>query len=180
MEQRFAIVFKSDEKNEGNNLSSLLGEWPAHQDRDGLIMDRAIEIRSQMAMIRDSLDHHAEEVVNEARRSTDWRIYFAHHPYLWAAGAFALGYLVIPKRTRPQVNIDGKELESVIREAAASAATPAKTTLTATLFGMLFPLLQGAALKGATALWEAKMSQNKNEQEESEVVSSSQPPRWPR
>jgi hypothetical protein len=92
-----------------------------------------------------------------------------------------LGYLAVPRKTRPQVNIDGKELESVIREAAASAAKPAKATLTATLIGMLFPLLQGAALKGAAALWEAKLkAQSKEEKEEPEAMSSSKPRRWPR
>jgi hypothetical protein len=129
-------------------------------------MDRALQIRSQMAQIRDNLGHCAEEVANEARRSTDWRIYFSQHPYAWATGAFALGYLIVPKKMRPQVNIDGKELEGVIREAAASAAQPAKTTLTASILGMLLPLLQGAALKGATALWEAKQNAERAAREE--------------
>jgi len=144
-------------------------------------MDRTIEIRSRMAMIRDNLDHHAEDVVKEARRSTDWRIYFAHHPYAWASAAFALGYLIVPKKTRPEVHVDGKNLEKIIRDAAAEAAKPAKATLTASILGMLFPLLQGAALKGAASLWEAKLkAQNTEENEEAEEVSSSPPPRWPR
>lgn len=138
-------------------------------------MDRAIEIRSRMAMIRDNLGQRAEDVVNEARRTTDWRIYFGHHPFVWAAGAFALGYFVVPKKVPPQVHIDGKELEGVIREAAAKAAQPAKTTLAASLFGMLLPLLQGAALKGATALWEARLNAELAGREETQPSSPRRP-----
>lgn len=59
------------------------------------------DIRRQMAEIRSQLHHDMTRVVGEATSVTDWRSYVRERPWLFLGGAFAMGYVLVPRRTRP-------------------------------------------------------------------------------
>lgn len=61
------------------------------------------DIRRQMAEIRSQLHHDMTKVVGEASTATDWRSYVRDQPWLFLGGAFALGYILVPRRQRPEV-----------------------------------------------------------------------------
>jgi len=57
-------------------------------------------IRRQMAQIRRELHEDVQEVVAGAEAVTDWRRYVRSYPWPAVGVAFAVGYLVVPKRRR--------------------------------------------------------------------------------
>ena len=57
-------------------------------------------IRQQMAQIRHELHQDVRGVVVNAEAVTDWRRYYRMSPWASLAAAFAVGYLVVPKRRR--------------------------------------------------------------------------------
>ena len=121
-----------------------------------MVTDRAAEIRARMAQIRGNLADHAHTVAVEAHRSTDWRLYVARHPWVWAAGAAAVGYLLIPRR--PKVVVDSKTMERVIQEAAEKVGLQkSEPTKKAALFGLAMGVIQAAALQGARVFLESKL-----------------------
>jgi hypothetical protein len=62
------------------------------------------EIQRRMAQIRLELHEDVRSAVTSARSMTDWRVLVASHPWLYAAAAAAIGYLVVPKRAREARN----------------------------------------------------------------------------
>jgi len=80
--------------------------------------ERAREVRQRMAALRRELDRDvqnleqgvhsvSESVSQSARELTDWHFYVERFPFVAAAGALLVGYLVVPKR--PQVIVPNAE-----------------------------------------------------------------------
>ena len=61
----------------------------------------ADEIRFQMAKIRSELHREVRDVVGTAAAATKWRSYVRERPWMAIGVAFALGYLVVPRKARP-------------------------------------------------------------------------------
>jgi hypothetical protein len=59
------------------------------------------EIRWQMAQIRRDLHRDVSEVVGSAEKVFDWRSYLRDRPWLSVGAAFAVGYLIVPRKARP-------------------------------------------------------------------------------
>ncbi|MBX6311438.1 MAG: hypothetical protein IRY99_00715 [Isosphaeraceae bacterium] len=75
------------------------------------------EIRRQMAQIRRELHEDMQGVVAGAEVATDWKYYVRLYPWACLAAAFAVGFLIVPRR------------RSVSRAAEAAAeATAARLT----------------------------------------------------
>lgn len=58
------------------------------------------EIRRRMAQIRHELHQDMQEVVAGAEAVTDWKRYIRMYPWAALGAAFALGYVIVPKRRR--------------------------------------------------------------------------------
>jgi hypothetical protein len=58
------------------------------------------DIERQMALLRAAMRQEARDVAESARTLADWRYHFRGHPFLFCAAAAALGYLIVPGRTR--------------------------------------------------------------------------------
>ena len=64
-------------------------------------------LQQQMRATRRSLNEHADQVVETARRQVDWRHYVGSHPWASLGTAFALGYFLVPRRTSCQIANSG-------------------------------------------------------------------------
>lgn len=82
--------------------------------------DRVRDLRLQMAQIRAAGRENAENIVDSARRSTDWRYYVKQYPWATIGAAVAVGYLLIP-RGAPRLIIDRKSAEEFMRHGVAGA-----------------------------------------------------------
>jgi hypothetical protein len=120
------------------------------------------QIRRQMAEIRRELHEDVREVVATAEAVTDWRSYLSKYPWLALGGAFAVGYLVVPRRHKPvATRADLSEVREAVESARQTVVDVAKgkgegesrrrKTLVGAALGMLTPLAlraaQGYALK---------------------------------
>jgi len=65
----------------------------------------AESIRQRMREVRCEIGEDVEEFVESARTITDWRFYVQKYPWICLGAAFALGYVVVPKRVR-MINLD--------------------------------------------------------------------------
>jgi hypothetical protein len=57
-------------------------------------------LRREMAAARAALMRDARAAASDARTLADWRHHFRAHPWLFCAGAAAVGFLLVPKRER--------------------------------------------------------------------------------
>lgn len=60
--------------------------------------EQAEAIRREMATIRCDLHDDVHDVVETARDMADWRFYVRRYPWVAAAAAAALGFLIVPPR----------------------------------------------------------------------------------
>lgn len=64
------------------------------------VTNDADEIRRQMGLIRRELHQDVREVVQKAEAAADWQRYIRNFPWVSVGLAFAVGYVVVPKRRR--------------------------------------------------------------------------------
>lgn len=60
------------------------------------------DIQRRMAQIRRELHEEVREAVKGAQSLTDWRNQVRNHPWLALGAAAAVGYMIVPKRRRPE------------------------------------------------------------------------------
>lgn len=75
------------------------------------------EIQRRMAEIRRELHKDVRGVVANAEAVTDWRRYLTKYPWAALGTAFAIGYVVVPRRTRVSVEAVPKAAAKEIRAA---------------------------------------------------------------
>lgn len=111
------------------------------------------EIRRQMADIRRELHEDVRGVVATAEAATDWRRYLTAYPWVSLGAAFAVGYLVVPRKHRPTAIIaDLSKVQAAVNVAQdRKEATTRKKGLIGAALGMAVPFVlraaQGYALK---------------------------------
>ncbi len=59
----------------------------------------AAAVRARMQQIRDDIDQDVEDMVESARNMVDWKHYVKTYPWVCLGTAFALGFLIVPKRS---------------------------------------------------------------------------------
>ena len=57
-------------------------------------------VRERMQQLRHEIDGGMEEVSASARTMVDWKHYVKTHPWVCLGAAVALGFLIVPKRSR--------------------------------------------------------------------------------
>jgi hypothetical protein len=109
---------------------------------------KTAEICRQMDDVRSSLGADVEEIVASAKTLTDWRLYVKSHPWLSMAGAAALGFLAVPKRSgviRPTAEV----LEDLAKRNKLVLEKEATASARSGMGGALAALLVNAAVRGA-------------------------------
>ena len=124
-------------------------------------------IRQQMAQIRHELHQDVRGVVENAEAVTDWRRYYRMYPWACLAAAFAIGYLVVPKRRRkiPRDLVTRADIEKVredVQEAKEPAKKAASKGVLGALFGMLVPVVVRAAQGYAVQYFENWLAQQQS------------------
>ena len=124
-------------------------------------------IRQQMAQIRHELHQDVRGVVEHAEAATDWRRYYRMYPWASLAVAFAIGYLIVPKRRRKiprdvATRADIAQVREDVQEAKEPAKKAATKGVLGALFGMLVPVVVRAAQGYAVQYFENWLAQQQN------------------
>ena len=124
-------------------------------------------IRQQMAQIRHELHQDVRGVVENAEAVTDWRRYYRMYPWACLAVAFAIGYLIVPKRRRkiPRDLVDARRYDKVredVQEAKEPAKKAASKGVLGAIFGMLVPVVVRAAQGYAVQYFESWLAQQQS------------------
>jgi hypothetical protein len=141
------------------------------------------EIRRKMALIRRELHQDVREVVASAEAVADWRRYLRMFPWASVGVAFAIGYLIVPKRKR-SVSLDtATQADLVSARAALGAAMPIvpkeeppRPSLLASAFGAVAPIVWRLAQNYALSYAEHWLAQ---QQERYRAAVSPRPPAPP-
>ena len=107
--------------------------------------DSADEIRRRMARIRSEMHHEMSDVVTGAMTATDWRSYPKSRPWLSLGIAFAAGYLVVPRRSKPNVEAQAGGVTPLANPPQASPGAPLLMKLLSGSLSFGGPLLMRAA-----------------------------------
>jgi hypothetical protein len=113
-----------------------------------------------MALIRRDLHDDVRGVVASAEAVTDWKRYVASSPWLSLAAAFAVGYLVVPRRHRTvaAASPTGADVSKVVEAIEAARdrahAGPARGGLFGVAVGFLTPVVVRAAQAYAASYLE--------------------------
>ena len=66
---------------------------------------RGDKVRERMQQLRCEIDEEVEDVSASARTMVDWKHYVKTYPWVCFGAAVALGFLIVPKRSRT-INAD--------------------------------------------------------------------------
>lgn len=66
----------------------------------------AAHIEREMERLRQTLDYHAEGLVDSAKTLTDWKYYAKSHPWLFLGTAAAVGFLAVPKVPQKEMHVE--------------------------------------------------------------------------
>ena len=132
--------------------------------------NEADEIRRRMAQIRRELHEDVREVVAGAEAVTDWHRYIRMYPWASVGVAFAVGYLIVPKRRRSVPRDIATQADvSRIREAVEEVKPrvvreekPRKSLLMAA-FGLVSPLAWRVAQNYALNFAEQWLAQQQQQ-----------------
>ena len=61
----------------------------------------ADELQRRMAQVREDLQRNSARLKQNAQTLADWRYYVRRYPWVSLAAAGAIGFLLVPKRTKP-------------------------------------------------------------------------------
>jgi len=139
--------------------------------------DRAGQIRSTMARIRNELDQEIGEVEQSARTLLNWRYYTKHHSWACLAAAVAVGYLVVPRKLEIG-SPDPETLEKLARKRHLVVEQRPKEEAKGGLVGSAFSLISGLVLKTAMTQFGHQLAillQPRDDQPDQEPSSSQAP-----
>ncbi len=110
----------------------------------------AEEIQRAMAEIRCSFNSGVEEIVDNARVMSDWRYYVRTYPWACAAGALAVGYLIVPTRLEV-ISPDAKTLAKLAEQNRLLVKSEPEPQKRGGLVGALFTLVASTVVRGLVA-----------------------------
>ena len=109
----------------------------------------AKKLQRQMAEVRDELTEDVEGIRARVQSWKDWRGFVRKHPWAVAAGAAAIGYILVPKRPRV-VYADAETLAQVASQQ--PLKVEASTVRGPSLLGGLFRSAGSSVFHGLVAL----------------------------
>lgn len=119
----------------------------------------ADELQQRMREVRADIRHDVQELAASAREMADWTSYVRAYPWLCVGAALAVGYLVVPQRTRIiRPNIDD------LVELAGKDKLVVKVEETAqkqrrNMFAGLLEMAASSLLQGGVAVLTKQLSQ---------------------
>jgi hypothetical protein len=113
----------------------------------------ADEIQRQMRRVRAELGDDVQDLVASAQIVTDWHSYVRAYPWLAVGAAAALGFLIIPSRTRIAVPDAG-----TLREIVQNVASAGKATSQPSLMSLVAKMAAGALLQGGLAILKQQLT----------------------
>lgn len=87
--------------------------------------DPAERIRRQMHEIRREVGADVQGIVDSAQELSDWRYYVRRNPWLSVGAAFAVGFMVSPRRREIMKRLEGVDVKSLLSQAGLAAAPAA-------------------------------------------------------
>jgi hypothetical protein len=108
----------------------------------------AESIRQRMREVRCELGEDVQEFVETAKTVTDWRFYVERYPWICMGAAFAIGYVVVPKKVK-MFNLDADAVLELARRKELVIKPEKKEKEKKSWRSNLGSLLATAALKGA-------------------------------
>jgi len=134
------------------------------------------EIRRHMAQIRHELHEDVQGVVRGAEATADWRRYIRNYPWAAIGLAFGVGYLIVPRRPRPQMPAFPYMAQQAPQAAAVATAPPVPVPaepakkkgkgIFRTVLGLVAPIAlrtaQGYALQFFEQFLAQKMAQQQS------------------
>jgi hypothetical protein len=110
------------------------------------------EIRSQMRTIRRDLRGNVQEIVVGASQFFDWKSYVRSFPWTFVAAAAILGYLLVPRRKQPPVELlRTKESVDQLAEEIKAVVAPKPRPPAPSVIGAILPIVGGVALRVGTS-----------------------------
>jgi len=119
------------------------------------------DIRRRMAQIRRELHDDVQGVVAGAEAATDWRGWIRNYPWISVGLAFAVGYILVPRRHRevPTIRITPPEASRALVAESPRAPEKRKKGLIGWGLGLLAPVVLRAAQGYALQFFEQWMAQ---------------------
>lgn len=110
----------------------------------------ADSIRQRMREVRCEIGEDVEEFVESARTATDWRNYVTQYPWICVGAAFALGFVVVPKRVK-MINLDADAVLELAKRKELVIKPEKKQRDKPSWRNRLFSLATHTAMQGAMA-----------------------------
>ena len=109
---------------------------------------RGDKVRERMQQLRCELDEDVEEVSASARGMLDWKRYVKAHPWMCCGAAVALGFLIVPRRSRATHPAAAAVVEPATTRHEVVNSTP---TITAGVIDAILATVANIAIQKATA-----------------------------
>jgi hypothetical protein len=90
--------------------------------------DPADKIRRHMQSIRREVDADVRGIVQSAHELSDWRYYVRRNPWLSVGAAFAVGFMVSPRRREIMKRLESVDLKSLLGQAGLALAPGTATS----------------------------------------------------
>lgn len=109
---------------------------------------RREQVRERMRQLRCEIDDDVEEVSASAHAMVDWKHYVKTHPWVCFGAAVALGFLIVPKRSKATL-----AAAATVTEPAATGHVVVKSrpTITAGVIDAILATIANIAIQRATA-----------------------------
>jgi hypothetical protein len=109
---------------------------------------RADAVRERMQQLRCEIDGDMEDMAASARTMVDWKHYVKTHPWVCLGAAVALGFLIVPKRSKAT-----PAAAATLIEPAATGHVVVKSgpTITAGVIDAILAAVANIAIQRATA-----------------------------
>lgn len=122
-------------------------------------------IRARMSDVREEIAEDVSEIRESTKSLTDWRKYVIAHPLLISAGALALGYVLVPRKSH-QLKPDSAELVRAFKKEKLVLGHPAKGFGRGSMLGSLVGLAVSTATRAVVAnLLTNSIAQTKTEEQ---------------
>jgi hypothetical protein len=131
----------------------------------------AEDLQRQMQQVRVEMREDVQVMVANAREMTDWTWYVRTYPWVCVGAAAAIGFLVVPSRSRPVIKPDAKDLIELAKhqKIVVKMEEPKSSS---SLLGTLARMAAGSLLQGGMAVVSHQLDQMLKQPREPRPVSS--------
>jgi len=113
--------------------------------------DDADDICQRMQRVRGEVKDDVQDIMQSAKKLTDWRYHVKNHPWAFLGAAVAAGFLLVPRRKTP-LTAGAQELAALLKKnnIPLGNVSASKKGLVATALATATPVLARMAMTLAT------------------------------